>query len=495
MCQGSIGAGELLTQVATIGHTMTFSPTFLWDAVLGWTRQGQEIRGIFYGQQYGLDVLQIPGTNGKDIRESGAPMFPITGYSIYGGDTDTRPFFMHDTTFITAQNFGLTRPKHDIRFGFEGGRHHLNHYSPDGGGHGGPQGRFEFTSGITGLRGGPSLTQFNAYAAYLLGLPEIMRKARQYDSMTGFDWQFAWYIRDRWRVTDRLTLSMGVRYELYPMLTRAGRGGIETWDPQTNLIILGGIGGNPKGLGIGTSHKLFAPRLGIAYRMNNATVIRTGYGITYNPMPLARPLRDPFPLTTWNLFQSPNSFQPFRPIEQGIPELVPPDISAGKLPLPTVTDMRIPAGNTINRGYVQSWNFIVERQMPGQVIATVGYVGSQTVRSFAGLRHQRGRPRWWQCRPAVLSEIRPHRDDSCVERFPERQLSRLTGLLQSTGCRSITLKGAYTYSKAFNMTDEDGRSGLMFNYPDQFPRNRALAGYDIPHNLQLATVYELPFEG
>ena len=43
-----------------------------------------------------------------------------------------------------------------------------------------------------------------------------MRKARQYDSMTGFDWQFAWYIRDRWRVTDRLTLSMGVHYELYP---------------------------------------------------------------------------------------------------------------------------------------------------------------------------------------------------------------------------------------------------------------------------------------
>jgi hypothetical protein len=57
----------------------------------------------------------------------------------------------------------------------------------------------------------------------------------------------------------------------------------------------------------------------------------------------------------------------------------------------------------------------------------------------------------------------------------------------------LTLKGAYTYSKAINFTDEDGWTGVTFNYLPHFRRNRAKAGYDIPHILQLGYVYELPF--
>ncbi len=57
------------------------------------------------------------------------------------------------------------------------------------------------------------------------------------------------------------------------MMTRAGRGGIEQYEPTTNLIALGGNGGNPRSLNVGTSHKLFAPRVGFAYRMGNSTVV------------------------------------------------------------------------------------------------------------------------------------------------------------------------------------------------------------------------------
>ena len=90
--------------------------------------------------------LGIPGVNGgtTDIRDSGSPLMIISGYTNFLNDTDTRPFFTHDMSWTTQQNFSLNRSRHDIRFGFEGIRHVLNHYNPDGGGNGGPMGRFEF---------------------------------------------------------------------------------------------------------------------------------------------------------------------------------------------------------------------------------------------------------------------------------------------------------------------------------------------------------------
>src|SRR6516164_5119480 len=126
---------------------------------------------------------------------------------------------------------------------------------------------------IWGNPGGP-LTQYNSYASYLLGLPQIMRRAAQEEIMTAYNNQFAWYVRDRWQVTPKLTVSVGLRYELYPLQTRSGRGGIEGYDPSTNIVTLGGVNGIPKGVGISTSHKLFAPRLGFAYRLGTKTVIR-----------------------------------------------------------------------------------------------------------------------------------------------------------------------------------------------------------------------------
>jgi hypothetical protein len=492
MCQGNIGLGALRTQVSTIGHTRTFSPAFLWDGIVGWTRQGQEITGIYYGQNFGRDVLGIPGTNGDDIRESGAPVFSIAGYTNYGSDTDTRPFIAHDTTWTTQQNFSWNRGRHDVRFGFEGLRHHLNHYSPDGGGGGGPQGSFIFTQGITGTLGGPALTQFNAYAAFLMGLPEQMRQTRQIEKMTAYNYQFAWYARDRWQISQKLTLSLGLRYELFPLQTRAGRGGIEGYDPATNLVLLGGVADVPRGLGVSTSKKLFAPRTGIAYRLTNKTVLRSGYGLTYNPMPLARPLRGFFPLTLSNIFLSPNGFQPFRPLEQGIPPFELPDLSSGRVPLPRTALMRFIAGDRLNRGYVQSWNFFVERELPGQFITAIGYVGTQTVRSFADLDINAAAPGAGTAGRPLAQRFGRTVQTWAWNGYLSANYHALQVSINRRAADGLVIKGAYTYSAAINWTDEDGWAGVAFNYLPAFPRNRARAGYDIPHNFQIGFVYELP---
>jgi hypothetical protein len=489
----SIGDGSLRTQVATVGSTYTFSPTFLWDGVFGWTRQGQGITGFGYGEFIGRE-LGIPGVNGNssDVRDSGAPIITVAGYTNFLNDTDTRPFFTHDTSWTTQQNFSLHRARHDIRFGFEGLRHVLNHYNPDGGGLGGPMGRFDFAQGITSTPGA-TLAQVNSYAAYLLGLPQTVRRAAQFEVMTAYNWQLGWYVRDRWQVNRKLTLSLGLRYELFPLQTRAGRGGIESYDPATNLVSIGGVAGLPKGLGISTSKKLFAPRFGFAYRFNDSTVIRSGYGITYNPMPLARPLRGFFPLTFGATFNSPNSFQPVSRIEQGIPDLVLPDLSSGRAPLPSTAAMRFIAGDKLSRGYVQSWNFTIERQLPGEFVTSIGYVGTQTVRSFADFEINAAAPGAGTAGRPLNVRFGRSVDTWAWNGYLSANYHALQVAINRRAADGLLLKGAYTYSKAINWTDEDGWTGtIAWNWEPVFHRNRARAGYDIPHMFQMGFVYELP---
>jgi hypothetical protein len=498
LCQGNIGVSDVLTQVAAIGFTKAITPSLVWDGTIGYTHMTINVTGLGYGQSTPLTTLGIPGTNGgtNDIRNSGAPQFVIDGgasYSQLGGDTDTRPYFYKQDSYSLTQNIGWTKSNHDLRFGFEGIRHHMNFYSPDGGGGGGPQGQFVFNGGITGLKGGPSLTQFNAYAAFLLGLPQTNKETLQFETFTAYNYEFAWYVRDRWQVTPKLTLTYGTRYELYPMMTRSGRGGIEQYNPATNLVALGGVGSNPSGLGISTSHKLFAPRVGLAYRLGNSTVIRAGFGISYDPMPLARPLRGWYPLTVSSLFTSANSFMPYAPLSQGIPAIPEPDFSQASLPLPLTAQVRYVSNNEIKRGYTESWNFIIQRELPWHFLTSVAYVGTQTVHQFADLDVNAGVPGGGTAGQPLFaafgrSAITWAWNGYLSANYHALQVSfdrRLTG--------GLTVKGAYTFSKAINSTDDDGWAQVMFNYLPALKRNRALAGYDIPQNLQIATVYELPF--
>ena len=248
-----------------------------------------------------------------------------------------------------------------------------------------------------------------------------------------------------------------------------------------------------KTCGISTSHKLFAPRFGVAYRLNNATVIRSGYGITYNPMPLARPLRGFFPLVFAATFTSANSFQPEGTLAQGIPDIVLPDISSGHLPLPPTAAMRYIPGNELHRGYVQSWNFFIERQLPGQFTTAIGYVGTQTVRSFADLEINAAAPGAGTAGRPLNARFGHSVDTWAWNGYLSANYHALQVSFNRRATQGLSFKGAYTYSKAINWTDEDGWTGtIMYNWPGVFSRNRAIAGYDIPHMLQMGFVYELP---
>ena len=110
--------------------------------------------------------------------------------------------------------------------------------------------------------------------------------------------------------------------------------------------------------------------------------MRAGYGITYDPIPFGRPLRGLYPATltgTWN--PTVTTYGWFNTIDQGIPDIVTPDVSKGQATLPVNLDMgpRSPWGGMLHRGYIQSWNATLERKLPFDMVGSVAYVATRTI--------------------------------------------------------------------------------------------------------------------
>jgi hypothetical protein len=483
---GDAGTGHTFVQLGTIGHTLALSPNVVLDGTLGYTRMSQYVIGSDYGKNYGTDVLGIPGTNGPDIRQSGLPLFDFNTYADIGQVNGWVPMFRTDESYTHTDNLSWTRGAHEFRFGFELIRYHLNHWQPELGA--GPRGQFSF-SGSTTATTGYSPNQFNEYASFLLGSSNEVQKSYQYILMTGREWQFGWYARDRWQVSRSLTLNIGLRYEFYPLMTRCCGKGLERYDPGNNLIYLGGRGSVPVDAGFSVSHKLFAPRFGFAYRLGEKTVIRSGYGISYDPIPFSRPLRGFYPLTIIFVYVGAYNFLPGGTLPAGIPAPVFPDLSTGTIPLPGNVTERSPWGGEIKRGYIQSWNFTVERQLPGNIVANVGYVGTQTVHQLADYDINSGYPGSGNTNLPLAAFGRTAQTWMWGGYLSANYHSLQTAVNKQLS-HGLFLKGAYTWSKAINYTDDDGWATPARMYGFQW--NRAAAGYDRTHVFQAGWVYELP---
>ncbi|HXG63743.1 MAG TPA: TonB-dependent receptor [Blastocatellia bacterium] len=488
LCSGGTGVGDTFVQVVTIGQTWTIGSGMVVDGNFGFTRMGQQVLGNDFGTNFGSEVLGIPGTNGPDIRQSGLPSFSFNTYTALGQVNSWEPIFRKDQSFTGTVNISQLKGSHDVRYGFDMVRHELNHWQPEIGF--GPRGGFSI-SGNGVLNGVGAANRFHSFAQFLLGLYDTGGKSLQAEEMTGREWQFGWYIRDRWQARQNLTLTMGLRFEYYPLITRKDRG-IERLDLETFNVLIGGRGNIPEDAGIDAKEFFLAPRLGIAWRIGDSTVIRSGYGMTINPLPFSRPLRGFYPLTISSSFNTGIPYVPFGTFEEGIPEILPPDLSSGVVPLPRNVDMRTPSPE-LRRGYIQSWNLVVERKLPGDMVGQVGYVGTQTTRQLADLNinaagageGRNGQPffqRFGHNTPVLF-----------WSGFLSANYHSLQAALNRRLSQGLFIKAAYTWSKAINMTDDDGWAGVSWNHPSVFHRNRARAGYDIPHILQVGFAAELPF--
>ena len=98
-------------------------------------------------------------------------------------------------------------------------------------------------------------------------------------------WEFFAFARDKWQVSPKLTLDLGLRWEFYPPATPAFPGGFSNYDPINNTLVMAGVGGNP----IEPGHEEALQLLCAAHRTglppDEQTVIRAGFGISYTPFP------------------------------------------------------------------------------------------------------------------------------------------------------------------------------------------------------------------
>ncbi len=484
---GSPGNAETLVNLATFGHTYTFSPTFFYDGVFGFWRQDQSV----YPSDFGKDFdLGIPGIGGPDPRQKGFPNIR-PGYTAFGSP-GWQPLERVEENWTTSQNFTWVTGTHQVRFGFDGILLKLSHWQPELGG--GPRGNIHFNGDVTALKGGAlAPDQYNTYAAFLLGESSRMRKAIQHILATGAEWQFAGYVTDRWQAAPNLTVNFGLRYEYYPLMRRAGGKGIERYDPQTNLMYLGGRGSTPVNAGIDVSKALLSPRGGISYRLDDNTVIRTGFGLNYSPMPFSRPMRGQYPLTVALDFPRDNTFTLFRSLSDGIPPVVGPDLDTGVIEVPLNAGFRSPYEGTLNRGYIASWNFTLERRLPGDIITSLGYVATASRDMLADQDINASRPGEGNAGRPYAAITGRKQAINMWDSYLDSDYHSLQIAINRRVPGGAMLKGAYTWSKALNMADDEGWAGVAWDHPDVFDRNRARAGYDRTHMFQMGFVYDLPF--
>jgi hypothetical protein len=477
------------------GATYVFTPSFILDGNFGYTAYDANSQELGLGKNIGRDVLGIPGTNGTREFESGWPRFSVSNYTVMGAQgNSSRPFYNRDPRYQYVGNATWLKGAHSIRFGFDSSYQQINHTQIEfvGALHG-ASGGFTFAGGPTTLSGGPSSNQFNTWAAFLLGAPtgigRILQVPDEYNVRTRMH---SLYVRDEWHVNRSLTLSLGTRWEYFPMPRRADRG-LENYNPVTNKMEVCGVGTVPMDCGVSQSKRLFAPRAGIAWRVREDFVIRAGYGITVDPYSLARPMRTNYPLLVVLNINGPNSFQPAGRLQDGIPLIPTPNLGNGIIDIaPQV------AANSLEkdyqRGYIQSWNFMLQKKLVWGFVGQAGYVATRQINQV-GFRELNYAPINGGNNGRILAaKFGRTAETRLVAPIGNAQYDSLQTSLERRFTAGLHLGISYTWSKSMGICCSENSDGLAaIQIPEYYSLNRARTNIDTPHNLTMNGVWVLPF--
>jgi hypothetical protein len=405
-CSAVNGPSTNKNQIISINYNHTFSPSTILTTTLGWARNAYNRADT---------IATVPGYD--PITDLGLPPYTLdSGFmatpGIYISDYNT---IQPGLTDIGSQPWGIMRQatetyhlvgtlskikgKHELKIGGEGRLHYLNYAQP-----GEPNGVYDFE--FNGMSQYPWSGGGDAMATFLTG-------SGNYGGWGGYEipvfgatasWQFAGFVQDNWKVTPKLTLNLGVRYDLNtPRTERFNRGSY--WDPNATSPLAGQVPGFPDLTGavafINENQRHYfsydknnlAPRFGLAYQLTPKTVLRGGYGLFYSIVVTgASGVGSGFQGfsqgTNWETTYQYDGVTPWsrmaNPFPNGGP-LMPIGSSQGSSSFLGDSFGSAPMMSQVQvTPYEQTWTVGFQHELPGNIVLDANYVGKKGTKLYFG---------------------------------------------------------------------------------------------------------------
>jgi hypothetical protein len=339
---GAIGRTNTKAFALASNYTRIFSDRLLNELRIGYTRRG-------------VDRAALSGS---------LPTYVIDGFQQLGPPANTFTDFRTDVTHI-VNVLSWQKDAHTIKGGADLRFERLDIVQPPS-----PDGNFRFSTLFTDFPGRTNTG--SSLASFLLGQVQTFSIDVQRQTLRPRAWVQEYFIQDDWKPAANLTLSAGVRYTLNLPSTEADNQGA-IFNLETQQLDYLGRDGYPRS-GRDLRKNNWGPRLGLAWRLGDDTVVRSGYGFVWIELAgITTPFINPqFPFLQTVTQRTLDNLTPAFTLAQG------PSVA----PLPTTPDAGLGQGVfTVDRdlgaGYAQQWNLAVQRAITRTLSFEIAYVGSK----------------------------------------------------------------------------------------------------------------------
>ncbi len=483
-----------LNQQLVGAWTHSLTPASLLEVRLGLsrTRAGKEPPGL--GGPSMRDLYGITGLSEDPRIRGGLTTQSVSGFSDFGRQS-TNPQWQHPFVYNPKAVYTFIRGRHSMKTGYEYQRIHteIQDVNP-------LYGLDIYNGNFSRIPGSPAPSSFDSgsynLADFLFGARSEYRLVNFYIAQYRQVMHFL-YFQDDWKVTPKLTLNLGVRYE-YATPQWDVDNKLSNFDPLSNRLIPAKDGSISDRAQVNPDRNNWAPRLGVAYSFSPKTVIRSGYGISYlhfnragggNILGINGPQ-----VVNASIAQSPTQTG-YIPTQNGYPAgLADPDKFVPVLANISYIPRETPTG------YVQSWSFSIQREVLPNTIVDIGYVGNKSSHLILFADFNEARPN----RPGENLSIQARRPNQSwgpiTVTFPAGfgNYHALQARLERRFTAGLYLLNSFVYSKAIDNSGQaleaQGGSGGRAS-PQSFYNIRAekaASDFDQKFNNTTSLVYELP---
>lgn len=490
---GFAGSGTQDVISSAVNYTHTFSPTLILEGRVGvsWYKNLAET------QAAGLktsDEVGIKGVN-VDATSAGLTQINIAGFSgPVLGFSASLPWDRGETTTNFLGTLTKLWGNHTIKVGgeFRKNRDFLLQVQDNGG----TRGRYNFGGAQTAVSGDAAALNglANAFASFLLDVPNSIGRDLTVIEEPGTRHRALFtFFNDKWQVSKRLTLDLGLRHEFYrPHTGIVERGGLSNYNTNNNTLEVTGFGSVPANVGVKNYYKNFAPRLGAAFRFNDKTVIRAGFGSSIIPFPDNRYAFN-FPVKQNNQFNPANQFAAAGSMAAGLPApqtfSVPNDgiIQANTPILLNQGFFTVPSN--LREARLHSYNVAFQRELWWGFTGEVAYVGNVAHGVIADFNLNAG------LTPGQDNAGRPFfqkfgKTASVQTWFPtDTSYNSLQVKVDRRFKNGLLVTNSYTRGRSITYSDDNGGVGT----PADPELSKGPAGFDRRHIFNSTFVWDLPF--